>query len=53
MKAHFHSLAGARTKQENQVQSHINSVKRFETKKEVECHYHLPPELALPQEWTY
>ncbi|XP_074353597.1 uncharacterized protein LOC141692605 isoform X2 [Apium graveolens] len=43
----------ARTKQEDQVHSHINSVKRFDTKNEVECHYHLPPELALPQDWTY
>lgn len=43
----------AGTKQENQVHSHKSSVKRLDTKNEVECHYHLPPELALPLEWNY
>lgn len=53
MNAHFGSLAGARIKEESQVHSHINSVKKFDARKEGECHYQLPPELALPQEWTY
>ncbi|XP_063935297.1 uncharacterized protein LOC108226699 isoform X2 [Daucus carota subsp. sativus] len=51
--AHFPPLACARIKQENQVHSHINSGKRFDAGKEAECHYQLPPELALPPEWTY
>ncbi|KAA8518463.1 hypothetical protein F0562_015937 [Nyssa sinensis] len=42
-----------RNRQDIQVIPQRNSIKRFDMGKEEECHYQLPPEMGLPQDWTY
>ncbi|XP_012074333.1 uncharacterized protein LOC105635822 isoform X2 [Jatropha curcas] len=50
--ADYKRKQGVRNKQEIQVNSQQrNSMRRVS--KEEDCYYHLPPEMGLPQDWTY
>ncbi|CAL5356998.1 unnamed protein product [Camellia sinensis] len=42
-----------RNKKETKVIPHGNPMKMDVVGKQEECHYHLPPDMGLPQDWTY
>ncbi|XVF55846.1 hypothetical protein PTKIN_Ptkin06aG0069600 [Pterospermum kingtungense] len=42
-----------RQSQEIQVSQQMNPMKRVGVGKQEDCHYHLPPEMGLPRDWTY
>ncbi|PSS21457.1 Vegetative cell wall protein like [Actinidia chinensis var. chinensis] len=47
------SQQSVRNRQEIQVIPHRSPIKMVDVRKQEECHYHLPPEMGLPQDWTY
>ncbi|XP_057466976.1 uncharacterized protein LOC130756471 isoform X2 [Actinidia eriantha] len=47
------SQQSVRNRQEIQVIPQRSPIKMADMRKQEECHYHLPPEMGLPQYWTY